>query len=144
VNRVRHLRLGVGQKIVAPDGRESRILIRDTWNTDIVPELTPQAGDDVIYKSRFSGFFETDLDMRLRKLGVTHLIITGCTTSICVDSTVRDAMFRDYLAVLLADCMSEPLGNGLPRSNHDASLLSVEVLLGWVSDSERFLKAVLQ
>ena len=61
-----------------------------------------------------------------------------------VDSTVRDAMFRDYLAVLLADCMSEPLGNGLPRSNHDASLLSVEVLLGWVSDSERFLKAVLQ
>lgn len=144
VNRVRHLRLGVGQKVVAPDGRESRILIRDTWNTDIVPELTPQAGDDVIYKTRFSGFFETDLDMRLRKSGITHLIITGCTTSICVESTVRDAMFRDYLPVLLADCMSEPIGNGLPRSNHDASLLSVELLLGWVSDSGRFLKAVLQ
>src|ERR1700758_5777 len=39
VNRVRHLRLGVGEKITAPDGNESRILIRDTWNTDIVPEL---------------------------------------------------------------------------------------------------------
>ena len=51
-------------------------------------------------------------------------------------------MFRDYLSVLLADCMSEPIGNGLPRSNHDASLLSAEVLLGWVSDSDRFLKAV--
>ena len=73
---------------------------------------------------------------------MTHLIITGCTTSICVDSTVRDAMFRDYLCVLLADCMSEPLGDGLRRSNHDASLLSVEMALGWVSDSERFLKAV--
>jgi len=142
VNRVRHLRLGVGQKVAAPDGKESRILIRDTWNTDIVPELRPQPGDDVIYKTRFSGFFETDLDARLKKLGATHLIITGCTTSVCVDSTVRDAMFRDYLPVLLSDCMSEPIGYGLPRSNHDASLLSVEVLLGWVSDSERFLKAV--
>lgn len=122
VNRVRHLRSGVGEKVIAPDGKESRILIRDTWNTDIVPELTPQPGDDVIYKTRFSGFFETDLDARLKKLGVKYLVITGCTTSVCVDSTVRDAMFRDYLCVLLADCMSEPIGHGLPRSNHDASV----------------------
>ena len=142
VNRVRHLRAGVGEKVIAPDGKESRILIRDTWNTDIVAELKPQPGDDVIYKTRFSGFFETDLDARLKKLGMKHLVITGCTTSICVDSTVRDAMFRDYLCVLLADCMSEPLGHRLPRSNHDASLLSVEAMLGWVSDSERFLKAL--
>ena len=117
VNRVRHLRAGVGEKVIAPDGKETRILIRDTWNTDIVPELKPQPGDEVIYKTRFSGFFGTDLDARLKKLGVKHLIITGCTTSICVDSTVRDAMFRDYLCVLLADCMSEPIGHGLPRSN---------------------------
>jgi ureidoacrylate peracid hydrolase len=73
---------------------------------------------------------------------VTHLVISGCTTSICVDSTVRDAMFRDYLCVLLADCMSEPIGHGLPQSNHAASLLSAEMALGWISDSERILKAV--
>lgn len=142
VNRMRHLRLGVGERVAAPDGKESRILIRDTWNTDIVAELEPQPGEDVIYKTRFSGFYETDLDARLKAFGVTHLVVTGCTTSICVDSTVRDAMFRDYLCVLLADCMSEPIGHGLPRSNHEASLLSTEVLLGWVSDSGRFLKAV--
>ena len=142
VNRVRHLQLGVGEKITAPDGNESRILIRETWNTDIVPELKPQPGDDLIYKTRFSGFFETDLDARLKRLGVTHLIVTGCTTSICVDSTVRDAMFRDYLCILLADCMREPIGQGLRRSNHEASLLSIEMALGWISDSERFLRAV--
>ena len=142
VNRVRHERLHVGEKVTAPDGKESRILVRDTWNTDIVPELKPSAGDDVIYKTRFSGFYETDLDARLEKLGVKYLIITGCTTSICVDSTVRDAMFRDYLCVLLSDCMSEPIGQGLPRSNHDASLLNAEVLLGWVSDSDSFLRAI--
>jgi Amidases related to nicotinamidase len=142
VNRVRHLRMGVGQTVRAPDGRESRILIRDTWNTDIVPQLGPQANDLIVYKPRFSGFYETDLDARLRKMGIRHLIVTGCTTSICVESTVRDAMFRDYLCVLLADCMSEPIGYGLPRSNHDASLLAVEVLLGWVSGSAEFINAL--
>jgi ureidoacrylate peracid hydrolase len=142
VNRVRHLRMGVGQTVRAPDGSESRILIRDTWNTDIVPQLAPQADDVVVYKTRFSGFYQTDLDTRLRKLGIKYLIVTGCTTSICVESTVRDAMFRDYLCVLLADCMSEPIGYGLPRSNHDASLLAVEVLLGWVSGSAEFIKAL--
>jgi ureidoacrylate peracid hydrolase len=51
-------------------------------------------------------------------------------------------MFRDYLWVLLADCMSEPIGRGLPRGNHETPPLTAEVLLGWVSDSARFLKAL--
>lgn len=142
VNRVRHLQFRVGQTIRAPNGRESRVLIRDTWNTDILPELAPQPGDDVIYKTRYSGFYQTKLDARLKKIGAKHLIITGCTTSICVDSTVRDAMFRDYLCVLLADCLSEPIGHGLPRSNHEVSLLTAELLLGWVSDSKQFIKSL--
>lgn len=142
VNRVRHLRLGVGQAVAAPDGRPSRILIRDTWNSDIIDELEPHADDTIVYKTRFSGFYKTDLDQLLRARGITHLIVVGCTTSICVESTVRDAMFRDYSCVLLADCMSEPIGNSLPRSNHEASLLSTEVLLGWVSDSASFVRGV--
>src|SRR6266550_3308692 len=142
VNRTRHLRFGVGQKIRAPDGRESRILIRDTWDTDIVSELKPQPNDVVLYKTRFSGFYQTDLDATLKKLGIKYLIVTGVTTSICVESTVRDAMFRDYLCVLLKDCMSEPIGHDLPRTNHEASLLNAEVLLGWVSDSDQFINAL--
>ncbi len=141
VNRTRHLKFGVGQKIRAPDGLESRILIRDTWDTDIVPELKPQASDIVIYKTRCSGFYQTDLDATLKKLGIKYLIVTGVTTSICVESTVRDAMFRDYLCVLLRDCMSEPIGHDFPRTNHEASLLNAEVSFGWVSDSEQFVKA---
>jgi ureidoacrylate peracid hydrolase len=142
VNRVRHMRMNVGKTVRAPDGRESRILIRDTWNTDVVPELEPKAEDIVLYKTRFSGFYKTDLDETLTRLGVKYLVVTGCTTSICVESTVRDAMFRDYLSVLLADCMDEPIGHGLPRSNHEASLLSAEVLLGWVSSSHQFVAAL--
>jgi ureidoacrylate peracid hydrolase len=142
VNRTRHLQMHVGTKIAAPNGKEGRILIRDTWNTDIVDELTPCKGDVIVYKTRFSGFYKTNLDDLLRSSGVENLIVTGCTTSVCVDSTIRDAMFRDYRCILLSDCAAEPIGNGIARSNHEASLLTVEVLLGWVSDSGRFLKAV--
>ena len=143
-NRVRHLQRGVGKTLRAPDGTESRILIRDTWNTEIVPELKPQGDDIVIYKHRFSGFYQTDLDARLKQLGIKYIVVTGCTTSVCVESTVRDAMFRDYLCVLLSDCMSQPtLGNSLPRSNHDASLVVLtEAGFGWVSSSNELIKAL--
>jgi ureidoacrylate peracid hydrolase len=143
VSRMRHLqRMHVGKTVQAPDGSASRILIRDTWGTDIVPQLKPQAEDVVMYKTRFSGFYQTDLDNVLKTLGTKHLIFTGCTTSVCVDSTIRDAMFRDYQPVLLADCTGEPIGNGLSRSNHEATLLTIEVLLGWVSSSDEFIKAL--
>lgn len=141
-NRVRHLQFGVGQTICAPDGTESRILIRDNWGTDIIPELEPQQNDVVIYKHRYSGFYQTDLDAMLRQWGTKYLIITGCTTSVCVESTVRDAMFRDYLCVLLADCMAEPIGQGLSRSNHEASLLVLQNIFGWISDSDRLIQAI--
>jgi ureidoacrylate peracid hydrolase len=141
-NRTRHLHFGAGQTISAPNGTEGRLLVRDTWNTDIISALKPHTEDRIVYKHRFSGFFETELDDVLERLGVKYLIITGCTTSVCVESTVRDAMFRDYSCVLLADCMGEPIGNSLPRSNHEASLLTMQTLFGWVSNSEEFVKSL--
>ena len=141
-NNARHKRMGVGSVVQAPNGGESRILVRDTWNTDIISELTPEAADVVLDKHRFSGFFETELDAILRRLGIKHLIVTGCTTSICVESTIRDAMFRDYSCVLLEDCTGEPIGYDQQRTNHDASLLTIQILFGWTSSSEEFIGAV--
>jgi len=141
-NRLRHLSFGVGQQCTASDGRQGRFLIRDTWNTDVIEELRPQPEDVVLYKPRFSGFYLTELDNVLRRLGIRNLIFTGCTTSVCLDSTIRDAMFRDYRCVLLADCAGEPIGSELPRSNHEASVLTIQTVLGWVSDSERFESAL--
>jgi ureidoacrylate peracid hydrolase len=125
-HRIKHAPLGLG------DGGDT--LIRGTWNTAIVDALAPERGDHVVSKHRYSGFFETGLDDLLRGLGVTHLLVTGCTTSVCVESTVRDAMFRDYTCVVLEDCAAEPIGDGLPRSNHEASLTVIETLFGWVSN----------
>jgi ureidoacrylate peracid hydrolase len=140
-NRIKHRQL-IGEDITTPDGQKSRTLIRDTWSTDIIPALKPEASDMIVYKHRYSGFFETELDTMLRRHKIKHLVFTGCTTSVCVESTLRDAMFRDYSCVLLADCAAEPIGAGAPRSNHDATLLLIQTLFGWVSDSARFLKAL--
>jgi ureidoacrylate peracid hydrolase len=139
---IKHAFFSVGDTVVAPGGEESRILVKDTWNTDMLDELTPEAGDTVVSKHRYSGFFQTPLESTLKTLGVTNLVVTGCTTSICVESTVRDAMFRDFRCVVLEDCVAEPIGADLSRTNHEASLLVIERLLGWVSDSERFLAAL--
>lgn len=142
LNRVGHLAAGAGQAVTAPDGKPSRILIRDTWNTEVLPVVAPAPGDLQIYKPRFSGFQGTALHASLQELGMKFLIFTGCTTSVCVESTVRDAMFRDYLCVLLSDCTSEPIGSGHPRTNHDATIAIIEAQFGWVSQSAQLAKAL--
>ena len=68
--------------------------------------------------------------------------MTGCTTSICVESTIRDAFFRDYHCVVLEDCTAEPMGASLSRSNHDATILLVERIFGSVSTSSNFIDAL--
>ena len=139
---IKHLPLRVGEDVVAPDGSQSRILVEDTWNTRILDGLEPQSGDPIVSKHRYSGFFETELDDVLRGLKAKYLIVTGCTTSICVESTVQDAMFRDYTCLVLEDCTAEPLGSELPRTNHEASLLNIETLFGWVSNSDALIAAL--
>lgn len=141
-NRIKHIPLSVGKATKAPDGSDSEVLIEGTWNTEIIPELAPMKEDAIISKRRYSAFFQTNLDSLLKSHDLRYLIFAGCTTSVCVESTVRDAMFRDYPCILLEDCCAEPIGFGLDRSNHDASLLVIERLFGWVSNSEKFSKAV--
>ena len=136
---VKHAALNVGKKIESPNGAESRILIKNTWNTEILPELTPKDGDIVISKHRYSAFYQTDLDTILKTLGIKYVIVTGCATSVCVDSTVRDAMYRDYSCVLLKDCIGDPVWQ--PRTD-EATLQVIERLFGWVSDSDEFMKAL--
>jgi ureidoacrylate peracid hydrolase len=99
----------MGEPVTGPDKQPSRRFIKDTWNTEIVNELTPQPSDIIIIKHRFSRFYGTDLDVILRGLEIKYLVFTGCTTSVCVESTLRDAMFRDYRCLLLADCTAEPI-----------------------------------
>jgi ureidoacrylate peracid hydrolase len=134
-NREKHLGFGVGA---------SNFLIEGTWNTEIVPELAPQPGDVVISKHRYSGFFQTELDRVLREREIRNLVFVGWTTSVCVESTLRDAFFRDYRCLVLSDCTAEVVGSDLVRTNHEASLLVIKALFGWVAESESLLQVLAQ
>ena len=84
----------------------------------IIPELPVRDGDVIVKKYRSSGFWGTNLDMLLRSNAVQSVVVTGCTTEGCVESTARDAMFNDYYVVVPEDCVAsdDPV-------QHDASLL---------------------
>ena len=137
-----HKALHVGDVVTAPNGEPSRVLVRDFWNTDIVDALTPDADDVVLYKTRYSGFYKTDLDDVLHGKGVECLIVVGATTSVCVDSTVRDAMFRDYHCLIVSDATAEPIAVDAPRSNHEASLLTLELLFAHIVTSTDLVTAL--
>lgn len=142
---LKHVPLDVGAEVTSPEGEPSRILIRDCWNTEIVPELTPKDDDVVLYKTRYSGFFGTELDEVLRSRSVERLIVVGATTSVCVESTVRDAMFRDYHCLVVSDATAEPIAADSPRPNHEASLLTLELLFSHIattSDVVSSLRAI--
>lgn len=141
-NWLKHLPLGLGENVSTPNATDGRVLVEGTWNTEIISELAPHPSDIVISKHRYSGFYGTDLDVILKGLGIKQLVFTGATTSVCVESTLRDAMYRDYTCLLLSDCVAEPIGNDLPRSNHEATLLVTQLLFGWVTDSEALLRAL--
>jgi len=132
-------RMGTGNRMIAPDGREGRIRVEHTWNTEVLPELAPREGDTVVIKRRWSGFYGTELDAKLRGFGARYLIVTGCTTSVCVESTIRDAAFRDYACLLPADCTGQPAMGEPCVSTHDASLLIIARHFGWVTTSQEVL-----
>ncbi|MCY3917884.1 MAG: cysteine hydrolase [Chloroflexi bacterium] len=74
-----------------------------SWGAEVVDELPVEEGDIVIPKRRYSGFFQTSLDLTLRERGIDTVIVTGVVTNICVRSTVHDAFFLRYQVLVPED-----------------------------------------
>jgi biuret amidohydrolase len=74
---------------------------------EILDELAPQPAEPVLTKLSSSGFTSSGLDALLRNLGVRSLVLTGVSTSQCVDLTARDAADRGYQALVVADAVAE-------------------------------------
>jgi ureidoacrylate peracid hydrolase len=111
--------------------------IEGTWGAKVIDALVPSAGDMVITKRRFSGFFETDLDLTLKDLGIKILIVMGVVTNICIRSTIHDAFFRGYKVIVPKDCV-EATG---PREQ-ESSLYDIETHFGDLTDSRQIIKAM--
>ena len=82
---------------------QGKLLAKGGWDYQLVDELTPQEGDIVLPKPRYSGFFNTPLDSILRSRGIRHLVFTGIATNVCVESTLRDGFFLEYFGIVLED-----------------------------------------
>ncbi len=98
--------------------------VRGTSETEIIPELVEFDGD-VIPKQRYSGFFNTDLDQRLRELDPEKIIVCGVCTNVCVMHTVADARNRDYRVEVPADAVAS-----YSEELHRFALDHIEQVLG--------------
>jgi nicotinamidase-related amidase len=87
-----------------PSRRKARGLERGTAAQQIHTEVERRDDDLLVEKSRYSAFWRTDLDTTLRRMGVDTLVIGGVWSNVCVEATARDAFFREYKVVYLADC----------------------------------------
>lgn len=97
--------------------------------SEIHPDISPQHGEKVIFKHRYSAFYNTDLETILRCLKIEDIVIAGLMTNMCCESSARDAYYRDYRVFFLAD------GTGsITEEMHLASLLNLSFGFAWVTD----------
>ncbi len=129
------LKAGIGDP-----GPMGRILVRGEYGHDIVKELAPAPGEPVVDKPGKGAFYATDLQAILANRNIAQLVVCGVTTEVCVNTTVREANDRGYDCLVLEDCVA----SYFPEF-HTAALAMVKAqggIVGWVSDSRRFLAAL--
>ena len=97
---------------------------------------TPRPGEPLVAKTRYSGFYDTDLQSVLTGLGADTLVVCGLTTECCVDCTVRDAFHLDYQVFLPADACA-----AYDVALHEASLQSLELNCAMLTTTDEVVAA---
>lgn len=95
-----------------------------TEDIEVIDEIAPQPGEIVIDKYRWSGFYETSLDLTLKSLGIKHLVIGGLVTDGCLMTSVFDGFFRDYQVNLVKDISG--------ATNVGAHMAAILIMANWV------------
>jgi ureidoacrylate peracid hydrolase len=136
------IRFNLRLHLASNGGEPLRYTEDGSTGQQVIDELAPRPNDLMVKKYRSSGFWGTNLDMLLRSNGIRSVIVTGCTTEGCVESTARDALFSDYYVVVPEDCVASD-----DRAQHDASMFlmrhrfdiatSEEILGAWQGAAAR-------
>ena len=125
---------------IGDEGPMGRILILGEEGNGIVPQLAPMIGEIVLTKPGKGAFCRTPLESILREQGITHLLITGVTTEVCVQTTMREANDRGFECLLVEDATE----SYFPQFKQ-ATLEMVRAqggIVGWTAKADDVLKAL--
>jgi ureidoacrylate peracid hydrolase len=109
-----------------------------SWGAELYG-VTPEPGDQMITKNRYSAFINTNLDLILRAQGIKSIITTGTSTDACVESTARDGFMLDYYVVFVDDCCGAATAEA-----QEGSLRAIRSHFGVVVQSEDVISALSQ
>lgn len=134
------LKRGKSALKIGDRGTMGRILILGELGNQIIPELEPLPHEIVIEKPGKGAFYHTELEKHLQAKGITHLIITGVTTEVCVQTTMREANDRGYECLLVED------GTASYFPKFKASTLEMVQaqggIVGWTAPASHVLNAL--
>jgi nicotinamidase-related amidase len=125
---------------IGDPGPMGRILILGEPGNDIIPELKPKPGEAVIPKPGKGAFYDTNLPQLLQQHGITHLIITGVTTEVCVQATMREANDRGYECLLVEDA-TESYFPDFKQATLDM-VTAQGGIVGWTATANQVLAAL--
>ena len=134
------LERGRGKLRIGDPGPMGRILIAGEPGNDFVPTLKPLPGELVIAKPGKGAFYATNLDVELKKRGITHLLFTGVTTEVCVQTTMREANDRGYESLLVEDG-TESYFPQFKQATLDM-VRAQNGIVGWTASTEPIIQAL--
>jgi ureidoacrylate peracid hydrolase len=123
---------------ILPRSREERIrkvpiCVRGTWDAQTIDELKPTDADHVIIKRRDSAFQDTEINVWFKALGINTIVFAGVDTSICVETSLRDAFNQGYDVILISDATASS-----NKESYNTTLQRIGDSYGVVMDFERF------
>jgi nicotinamidase-related amidase len=122
---------------IGDKGPMGRILIRGEPGNDFVAPLRPRPGEVVIGKPGKGAFYATSLQADLDSRGITHLLLTGVTTEVCVQTTMREANDRGYDCLLIEDC-TESYFPEFKKATLDM-VRAQDAIVGWTATARQVL-----
>jgi nicotinamidase-related amidase len=125
---------------IGDDGPMGRLLIRGEPGTGIIERLAPQPGELVVDKPGKGMFWSTGLHDMLQARGVTHLVFTGVTTEVCVQTSMREANDRGYDCLLVEDATESYFPAF--KAAALAMIAAQGAIIGWHTPSATLLRAI--
>lgn len=107
------------------------VLLEGTWGAQLHDELKPEDGEMVVIKRRVSAFYHSDLQLALRDVGATAIILCGVATNYVVEGTARDAADAGFVVIVAEDCCAT-----VSEQVHQASLQAIGMLTTVTSSAE--------